>query len=147
MGNKYWPIPMSAAAKRHARMGKVRFHLRTRGEGLTAGFTNPSKIRHRMNHGGSALVCAGMIGGRVRVWHYLGRTWNASETEEICRWVDCIKFESRTLSACFQECHGMQAHSARGLQNSLCWLGALQRYHFCPLVPNGPPILHDMHVS
>ena len=85
MDNKYWPIPMSDAAKRHARMGKVRFHLRTRGEGLTAGFTKPSKSRHRMNPGGSALVCAGIIGGKVRVWHYLSRTWNASEAEKLYR--------------------------------------------------------------
>ena len=40
-----------------------------------------------MNSGGAALVCAGIIGGRVRVWHYLPRTWNASEAAKLYRGV------------------------------------------------------------
>ena len=31
------------------------------------------------------MVCAGIICGRVRVWHYLPRTWNASEAAKLYR--------------------------------------------------------------
>ena len=51
--------------------------MRGRAEGLQDEFTKPNTRKHRVNPGASASVCAGIIDGRVRLWHYLpqGR-WN-----------------------------------------------------------------------
>ena len=85
MDNKSFEIPTYAKAKKYAKMRKVRGHLRTRGEGLKDGYTKPGK-KHRVNPGGKAMVCAGIINCKVKVWHYLPRgRWNgqlAADTYE-----------------------------------------------------------------
>lgn len=83
--NKYWEIPRSAAAKKYRNMRQVRFHLRTRSEGLNPGFTKPNNKRNRVNPGASANICAGIIGNRVRIWHYIPKRWNGAEAAALYR--------------------------------------------------------------
>ena len=66
---KDWPIPRSLRGREYLDRRKVRKHLRTKGEGLSRGFTKPDKLKHRMNTGPNAKLCAGIIGGKVRIWH------------------------------------------------------------------------------
>ena len=72
---KDWAIPRSAKGKKYMNMLRVRGHLRTRSEGLSKGCTKPDKKKHRVNTGGNVKLCAAIIGGRVRVWHYLQKGW------------------------------------------------------------------------
>ena len=86
MDNKKWDIPTSARGKRYSNMRKVRFHWRTRAEGLKPGFTKPSGKRQRLNIGSSVNVCAGIIDCQVKLWHYLpGKTWNGAVAAETYR--------------------------------------------------------------
>ena len=78
MDNKHFEIPMSATAKRFAKVRRVRFHLRTRFEGTSKGFTKPSAQKQRVNPGGSVTVCAGIINCKVKLWHYLPKKWNGT---------------------------------------------------------------------
>ena len=71
MDNRKWNIPTTAKGRRFLNMGKVRGHLRKRSEGLQRGFTKPNAKKHKVNTGGCVNVCAGIIGGKVRIWHYL----------------------------------------------------------------------------
>ena len=83
MDNKFWPIPTNSTAKRFAKMRKVRFHLRTRAEGLNKGFTKPGVKKQRINPGASVSVCAGIIQNKVArpppmnvcVCYVLGGSW------------------------------------------------------------------------
>jgi hypothetical protein len=84
--NKYWEIPRSAAAKKYHKMRKVRFHLRLRSEGVRPGFTKPNNKRNRVNPGASANICAGIIGHRIRIWHYLpSKKWNGAAAASLYR--------------------------------------------------------------
>ena len=85
MDNKMWPFPTHVRAKKVERMRKVRFHLRTRSEGLKPGFTKPSPTKHKANPGGCVKVLAGIVKGRVRVWHYLPRSWSGQAAEKCYR--------------------------------------------------------------
>ena len=70
-------------AKRYARMRKVRFHLRTRSEGLQPGFTKPTAKKNRINPGASVNVCAGIFNGRIVLWHYLPARWNGQAAADL----------------------------------------------------------------
>jgi hypothetical protein len=83
--NKKFPIPTSLKAKAHLNMEKIRWHLRTRAEGLSPGFVKPNNKRHRINPGASASVLAGIIGGRVRIWEYLPKKWNGATAAAVYR--------------------------------------------------------------
>ena len=83
--NKYFAIPTLAWAKKFQKMRKVRGHLRTPSEGVSKGFTKPCPKRHRQNPGSSVNVCAGIIGGRVRLWHYLPKSWNGEVAAQTYR--------------------------------------------------------------
>lgn len=86
MDNKRWEAPTHAAGTRYVQMQKVRGHLRTRGEGLQTGHTKPNSRKHRVNTGGQVHVCAGIIGCRVRLWHYLPKgRWNGEIAEQTYR--------------------------------------------------------------
>lgn len=74
MDNKQWDIPTSIVGKRFSKMKKVRFHLRTPHEGVKPGFTKPDVRKQRVNPGGKVSVCAGIIKGKVRLWHYLPKS-------------------------------------------------------------------------
>jgi hypothetical protein len=74
MDNKKWKIPTTKKGIRFLRMTKVRGHLRKPSEGLKKGFTKPNARKHNVSVG-SVNVCACIIGGKVRVWHYLPKRW------------------------------------------------------------------------
>jgi hypothetical protein len=81
--NKLWPIPTTIMGKRYVKMTKVRFHLRTRGEGIKKGFTRPNQKKQKVNPGASAKVVAGIIKNKIRVWHYLPKgRWNGKVAAE-----------------------------------------------------------------
>ena len=75
---KRWQIPRNVRGWQHLRKTRVRGHLRTRKEGLDKGYTKPDKRKHHQNVGPHVNVCAAIIGGRVRVWHYLPGRWNGA---------------------------------------------------------------------
>jgi len=84
MDNKHFDVPTNDRAKRYARMRRVRFHLRTRSEGLKAGFTRPSgKSKHKINPGAKVLVCAAIVNCKVKVWEYLPRRWCAAAAADL----------------------------------------------------------------
>jgi hypothetical protein len=86
MDNKQWEIPTTATGKRYQNMKRVRFHLRTKSEGLAAGFTKPSVKKNRVNTGARVSVCAGIIGCKVKLWHYLPKkNWCGKVAEELYR--------------------------------------------------------------
>ena len=71
MDNKQFDIPTYPKAKKYHKMRKVRFHLRTRSEGVRPGFTKPSAKNHKLNPGAVANVCAGIFDNKAphNVWH------------------------------------------------------------------------------
>jgi hypothetical protein len=69
-------VPATTRARKYLNQMKVRGHLRTRGEGLQAGFTKPSGKKHNMNTGGKLKIVAGISNCRVVVWHYVDGPWN-----------------------------------------------------------------------
>ena len=73
-------------------MKKVRFVLRTRKEGLKPGFTKPSGTKHKSNAGAFVKVLAGIVKGRVRIWH-LPNTWNGTVAEACYRGpiIQCLR--------------------------------------------------------
>ena len=83
MDNKLWDLPVTPQGKRFLRKIKVRGHLRTPEEGLEDGFTKPNRKSHKVNTGGKVSVCAAIIGGRVRVWHYLTSKWTGAVAETL----------------------------------------------------------------
>ena len=87
MDNKRWDIPTTAKGKRFLKMKKARGHWRKRSEGLKNYYTKPNVKKHKVNVGGSVNVCAGIIGGRVRVWHYLPTRWCGDEAANVYKTV------------------------------------------------------------
>ena len=85
MDNKFFAIPTLKRAKKFQKMRRVRGHLRTRAEGVKKGFTKPCPKRHRQNPGCSVSVCAGIIGGKVKLWHYLPKVWNGQVAAQTYR--------------------------------------------------------------
>lgn len=83
--NKAWDYPATAKARTYLKRMKIRGHLRTKAEGLKPAFTKPNRKRHRMNPGGSLLVCAGLIHCRVKVWHYIDGRWNGQMAADVYR--------------------------------------------------------------
>lgn len=81
--NKKFSIPTYARAVKHLRMTRVRGHLRTRSEGVKKAFTKPNQKRQKVFPGASINVCAAIIGGKVRVWHYLPRSWNGQAATDL----------------------------------------------------------------
>ena len=51
--------------------------------GLKRAFTKTDKRKHRVNIGPNVKLCAAIIGGKVRVWHYLPKTWNQATAAEL----------------------------------------------------------------
>ena len=78
MDNKQFDVATTRRGKRYKKMRKVRFHIRKRSEGLKENFTKPSgKKKQRINPGASVSVVAGIVGCRIRLWHYLPKKrWN-----------------------------------------------------------------------
>ena len=86
MDNKKWDIPTSAVGKRYSKMRKVRFHNRTKSEGVKPGFTKPNPKKQRVNPGGKVDVCAGIINCKIKMWHYLPKkNWCGAIAEGVYR--------------------------------------------------------------
>ena len=81
--NKQFKVPTSARGLRYLKSTRIRGHLRTRQEGRKKGFTKPNQKRNKVNPGGKVNVCAAIIGGRIRVWHYLPATWNGQTAADL----------------------------------------------------------------
>jgi hypothetical protein len=82
MDNKRWPVPSSAKGKEYLKKSKVRFVIRKANEGLKPGYTKPDKRKHRTNLGGVNFV-AGIVKGKVRIWHYFDGAWNSDKAAEV----------------------------------------------------------------
>jgi len=86
MDNKRFDLPLSVVGKRFDKMRKVRFHNRTKAEGVKPGFTKPNTKKHRVNPGGKVDVCAGIINSKIRLWHYLPKTnWCGAAAADLYR--------------------------------------------------------------
>ena len=82
MDNKRWPFPRSLKGRKYVKKSKVRFVTRMGSEGLKKGYTKPDQRKHRTNLGGVTVV-AGIIKGKVRIWHYLDGPWNGKRAAEV----------------------------------------------------------------
>jgi hypothetical protein len=83
MDNKKWPCPRSVKSRKHLSRLRVRGHLRKKSEGLKKGFTKPDARKHRANTGGQVNVCAGIINGKIKIWHYLPARWCADAAVQL----------------------------------------------------------------
>ena len=83
--NKQFDIPTTERARKHLAAQRVRFHLRTPGEGAQPEMTKPGRKKNRMNTGAVAKVCAGVSGGRIVMWEYLPRRWTGAEAAKLYR--------------------------------------------------------------
>ena len=82
---KRWRIPRNIRGRKFLNKLKVRFHLRTPEEGLQRGFTKPDARKHHRNTGPNMNLCAGIVGGRIRVWHYLPGRWSGAAAADLYR--------------------------------------------------------------
>ena len=83
--NKQFDVPTSERARQYLKSQRVRFHLRTRGEGSLPEMTKPSRKKNRMNTGSIVKVCAGISNGRIAMWEYLSKKWNGTEAAKLYR--------------------------------------------------------------
>ena len=83
--NKSFDVPTTKRGAQHVAKQRVRFHLRTPGEGLQPSCTRPGRKKNRMNVGGTVSVCAGVSNGRIVMWRYLPKAWNAKEAVALYR--------------------------------------------------------------
>ena len=83
MDNKKFEVPTTEAARSFKAKLKVRYQIRTRGDGLLPKYTKPNLKRHRKNLGGSLTVCAGVSKDRVVLWRYVDGPWNADVAASI----------------------------------------------------------------
>ena len=81
--NKRFDIPTTERARKYLEKQRVRFHLRTPGEGSLPHMTKPGRKKNRLNVGAHANVCAGICGGRIALWEYLPKRWNADEAASL----------------------------------------------------------------
>ena len=82
---KRWTVPRNVRGHKFLNKLKVRFHLRKPEEGLQRGFTKPDARKHLRNVGPKINVFAAVIGGRVRVWHYLPGRWSGAVAADLYR--------------------------------------------------------------
>lgn len=86
LDNKKFQIPTHVAAVSSLKRGQVKGHLRTRAEGTLEQCKKPNTRKNRVNPGGSVTVCAGIIDGSLRLWHYLDKgKWNGSVAAHVYR--------------------------------------------------------------
>ena len=78
LDNKRYKFATFARAVKYMQKTKVRFHLRTREEGLKKGFTKPSLRKQKMNPGGSVQILAGISRDKVVLWHNVGKSWGGA---------------------------------------------------------------------
>lgn len=85
MDNKGFDIPTTSEARAYKSKQRVRYQIRTRGEGLLPQYTKPNCKRNRRNLGGRLTVCAGISKDRVVLWKYIEGKWNGKAAENIYR--------------------------------------------------------------
>ena len=83
--NKQFDIPTTQRARKYLASQRVRFHLRTPGEGALPEMTKPGRKKNRLNTGSVAKVCAGVSNGRIVMWEYLPKRWNGDEAAKLYR--------------------------------------------------------------
>ena len=93
--NKRFEIPTTEWARRHFKKQRVRFHLRTPGEGSLPHMTKPGRKKNKMNTRALAHVCAGIRGNRIVLWEYLPKLWCGEEAAKLYR-----SAISKTLAKC-----------------------------------------------
>ena len=81
--NKHFEVPTTERARQFLAAQRVRFHLRTRHEGSLPEMQRPGRKKNRLNTGASAKICAGVSGGKVVMWEYLPKQWNAKEAVKL----------------------------------------------------------------
>ena len=81
--NKQFDVPTTERARQFLAAQRVRFHLRTPGEGVLPEMTKPGRKKNRMNTGANAKVCAGVSGGKIVMWEYLPSRWNGVEAANL----------------------------------------------------------------
>jgi len=81
--NKQFDVPTTERARKYLASQRVRFHLRTPGEGTQPEMTKPGRKKNRMNTGAMVKVCAGVSNGRIVMWEYLPRKWNGEEAAKL----------------------------------------------------------------
>ena len=78
LDSKKFKVPTHAKGLRFCKQVRVKGHLRTRAEGNLSMCRKPNAKRNRVNPGGSVSVCAGIVNGKLHLWHYLKKgKWNA----------------------------------------------------------------------
>ena len=82
MDNKERASPRPFEGKKYLKQSKVRFVIRTGSEGLNTGYTTPDQRKHSTNLGGDTVV-AGIIKGKVRIWHCSGGPWDGKKATEV----------------------------------------------------------------
>ena len=83
--NKQFDVPTTERARSYLASQRVRFHLRTPGEGSQPEMTKPGRKNNRMNTGAVAKVCAGICNGRIAMWEYLPKLWNGKQAASLYR--------------------------------------------------------------
>ena len=83
LDNKRYDVPTNPRGKRYMRMRRVRGHLRTRAEGIATSCAKPKSSKNKVNPGAHVNVCAAIIQGRIRVWHYLPDRWCGAAAAEL----------------------------------------------------------------
>ena len=81
--NKQFDVPTTERARQYMAAQRVRFHLRTPGEGVQPEMTKPGRKKNRMNTGAVAKVCAGISNGRIVMWEYLPKRWTGEEAAKL----------------------------------------------------------------
>lgn len=86
LDNKKFRVPTTHKALRHVRRSRCRGHLRTRAEGKASHCRKPNTRKNRVNTGGGINVCAGIINGKLHLWHHLkGGKWNGGVAADLYR--------------------------------------------------------------
>ena len=83
--NKKFKVPMHIRGLKHLRKVRCKGHLRTRAEGKKSFCRKPNQRKNRVNTGGTVSICAGIIGGKLHLWHDVGKKWNGRVAADLYR--------------------------------------------------------------
>ena len=83
---KKFPVPTHARALGYVKKIRIKGHLRTRSEGTASYCKKPNTKRNRVNAGGGVSICAGIINGKLHLWHHLKKAkWNGQVAADLYR--------------------------------------------------------------
>ena len=83
--NKKFKVPMHILGLKHLKKIRCKGHLRTRAEGKKPFCRKPNPRKNRVNTGGTVNICAGIIGGKLHLWHDVGKKWNGQVAADLYR--------------------------------------------------------------